>query len=428
MTVSEKGIETKKYWDVSYTEEPCDFEEAIEKTEESLKQSVKRRLISDVPLGCFLSGGIDSGLITAFAAQESSEPIKTFSVGFTNSDKNNDERPLAKLVSKMYGTDHTEIEVDPNAADIFPELLWHYGEPFADLSALPTYQISKAAREHITVALSGDGGDESFCGYANIPVAYYAEKTKKILPSFAINMLEGICHTNFINSRLASSKKLGRFLSQYVKRPLHEHYDMVNHCNILWKDQLYNDSAKKNIKNDSHLEFIKNLQNTINSSYANKHLYTDIHCRLPGDYLTKVDIASNFVSLEIRSPFLDYELVETAASIPLHHKMKNGKQKHLLRTLAAKHLPATIINQPKRGFGASWKNWLQIDWADMIRNIICDKLAKRDFIFNSKALLQLVDEHTSGRKDHTTRLWELVCLELWIEMFIDKTLNKGDKL
>lgn len=425
--LTSETILLEKYWNIEFfPKHKISEDEAYEEVDRILNEAVKKRLVSDVPLGCFLSGGIDSSLVTAIAARNSSSRIKTFSVGFPGGNIKDDERPLAKLVSDMYNTEHTELEVGTEGKDILPEILWHYGEPFADLSALAVYQISKAARQHITVALSGDGGDESFCGYANIRAAYLAEMYKNAVPGGIHNLIRKIVSLPTLTNNSKIFRKAHSWLGQYVDRDVLGHYDLQNHWHKDIRQMLYGGRFEEaQFSAENMIKVI--LENTDKLAIPEKHLYTDLQYRLPGDYLTKVDIASNMCSLEVRSPFLDYELVEFMAKLPINIKMKFGKQKYMLRKLAQKYLPKELINQPKRGFGPSLTNWLRGDWASLMERYIAEKMVSRK-LFSEDVLKRVVYEHLDGSKDHKTRLWTMFCLELWFEMFVDKSLKPGDPL
>ncbi|MHC4872177.1 MAG: asparagine synthase (glutamine-hydrolyzing) [Planctomycetota bacterium] len=428
LKISDNSFNIERYWDINFLpKHNISEDEAYEEVDRLLNEAVKKRLVSDVPLGCFLSGGIDSSLVTAIAAINSSKKIKTFSVGFPGGKASDDERPLARLVAEKYGTEHTDLEVGMEGKGILSKILWHYGEPFGDLSCLAVYQISKAAREHITVALSGDGGDESFCGYVNIQAAYLADRFKAIIPGPIKNLVQSLSGSQLINSIIPKSVKVNNWLRQYVDKDVLAQYDLQNHWHQQVRKDLYNNSMHEYFNTAE-----KTIENILNKAKdlddAEKHLFTDLHYRLPGDYLTKVDIASNIVSLEVRSPFMDYELIEFMARLPLSIKMKFGRQKYMLRRLAKKYLPEELIHQPKRGFGPSLSDWLRGDWSSLMEKYVADRLAQRHDLFNEKIIKDTVKQHISGQADHKTRLWSLFCLEIWFELFVDKTLNPGDEL
>jgi len=430
MSVSAQGINSRRYWDPDFrTERSIDFADALEETDARLRTATARRLISDVPLGIFLSGGIDSGLVTSIAAELSPSQLSTFSVRFGGNDPKDDETQLARSVAERYGTDHHEIFVDWGGRSALPELVSHFGEPFADISALAVLQISKAARPHITVALSGDGGDESFCGYPNVRAAFLAERYRKFLPSPISGPAARLAQTRSISSAFPLIGRAGRWVSNYVNQHPGDHYDLSNHWNHRLRRNLYAQSGAMRDAEWGAPSVVRDIQSrTHGLSDAEVHLYTDLHMRLPADYLTKVDIASNMASLEVRSPFLDHELVEFAASVPPFVRMRGGKQKALLRELARRYLPAELVTAPKRGFGPPLSKWLREDWRDLVDQFVVGSLANRSELFNKKMITNCVEENQSNRANHTTRIWSLLALELWFQIFVDQQMEPTDAL
>lgn len=419
----------QRYWSPpTHAEPPLPEEEALERVESGLRRAVRRRLIADVPVGCFLSGGIDSALVTAFAAQETGAPVHTFSVGFEHCRPEADERPLARLVADRYATDHTELLVSPRDHTCLSRLLYHYGEPFADLSALPVFLISEAARRTITVALTGDGGDESFCGYANVHAGHLADRFGWFVPPPLARLAARVLRSSGA-TRCPPLRRTATWLDQYVARPVADQFDLINHWQQRLRADLYAPTRKPGTTPLPAQTLIANTLAPVASfPQGTQQLWYDLHMRLPGDYLTKVDIASSLVALEIRSPFLDHELVEIAARLPVGQRLRGNRQKGLLRHLAARHLPEALIQAPKRGFGPDLDSWLRGDWSGLVRVLVADRLAAREGLFQPERLRQTVAEHIAGRADHRTRLWTLACLEIWWELFIDRSLTPGAPL
>jgi len=391
--------------------------------DERLQKAVSRRLESDVPLGCFLSGGIDSGLITAIASRHLDKPINTFSVGFTSARTRDNEIPLARLVAQKYGTCHKELIVNQDIRTLLPEMMWSCGEPFADVSIIPTYLMCRTAKEFITVALSGDGGDESFAGYMHIQAAYLAKQLKRFVPAKLLNKFKRLT-----DGRLIGFQRINTLLT-YATRPALQVYNLPNWFNISSRHCLYHPDWLNGRPAINHLETIaQNLEKVKDLEEAEQMLYNDYHWVLPGDYLTKVDVASSKVAIEIRSPFLDHELVEFANNIPIEIRLFRFQQKGLLRRLATKYLPEELLHQPKRGFSPPLEQWLRQELSSLTRSLICDSLALRPGIFNPTALKTIVEEHISGKANHANRLWALICLEVWWQIFVDKTLTPGASL
>ena len=424
------GIKCWRYWEVEFRSgKPPPFDDQLEEVDHLLTKAVDRRLESDVPLGSFLSAGVDSGLVTALAARSLGESLRTFTVGFEGMPRDQDERQLARLVAQRYGTRHEEMMVGPLDHSELPTIMWHSGEPFADVSVLPTFQICRLARGEITVALTGDGGDESFCGYYNVYAAYLGSIIRRLVPYPVRHLLERPPSSrNGAVSRIPGARRLGT-LMYYANRSPIQLYDLPNWWHTSIREELYDATWLKNHHGNQPADVVgRHLGQVQDLAQAEQLLYTDLHLRLPGDYLTKIDIASNIVALEIRSPFLDHELVEYAATLPLSSKMLRWRQKGLLRELARKYLPPESINRRKTGFGPPLGDWLRGEWSSMVRELVSEGLARRPDLFNQAVIRHTVDEHLDGRRDHTQRLWALLCLEVWWRMFVDRSMGPNDSL
>lgn len=425
------GAKSWRYWDVNpgATSSRMSFKDQVDTVDKLLKAAVVRRLESDVPLGSFLSAGIDSGLVSAMAADSLDEPLRTFTVGFDGDSAGVDERPLARMVSERYGTDHHELFLSTEDTIPLPQLIWNAGEPFADVSVLPSHQISRMARNDITVALTGDGGDESFGGYANVYAAYFGSKVKRWVPTSIRNNMEKLISGSIRDVSAPSPvHRLGTLLKFAEKSPI-ELYDLPEWWNSELRSDLYALERRTTNASDSPLRIVEQtLASAQNLDDVTQILYTDLHLRLPGDYLTKIDIASNAVALEIRSPFLDHDLVEFAASLPIDSRMRGWKQKGMLRSLATRYLPKESLNRKKTGFGPPLASWLRGKWAPLVQQLVTDGIANRAEWFDRSTIRRTVDEHMSGRINHASRLWSLVCLEVWWRLFIDKTMKPTDQL
>ena len=420
------GTKCWRYWDVEFKDgDNQSFQYHLERVDHLLQDAVTRRLESDVPLGSFLSAGIDSGLVTAIAAQSSSPPLRTFTVGFAGSPAADDERPLASMVAQRYGTQHEELLVEPMDRTALPAIIWHGSEPFADVSVLPSYLIASRARGEITVALTGDGGDESFGGYRNAYAAFLANKVKRWVSPGLRRALERLSSPLV---RISLARRLNTLLA-YSNRSTSDLYDLPSWWHSGLRSDLYDEAwFDGRVSDTTDGPVARYLDEVAHLGDVEQVAYVDLHLRLPGDYLTKMDIASNIVALEVRSPFLDHELVEYAATLPLSSKIYRGRQKGLLRELARKYLPEESITRRKTGFGPRLGDWLRGDWASMATELVSDGLASRPGLFRAKVVRNIVDEHVGGKRDHTARLWALVCLEVWWRMFIDKSMGPDDEL
>ncbi len=423
LTFDQHAMHTQRYWQVQFRPPwHTTLEDYIDELEAKFRQAVCSRLESDVPLGCFLSGGIDSGLITAFAAQASSKPLNTFSVGFVGATSKQDERPLAQLVAEQYSTHHQELEVEPLDHDLLKRLQWHYGEPFADPSALAVFQISKAARQHITVALSGDGGDESFAGYSHVFHAYLAQHARDYMPYPMQRVMQHVAS----HIPLEPFPKMHRWLSNYVgASSVAAQFAKTANLPTPLRQVLYHPQWLNNHQDScsAAMWHIQMQQQAHALNDAEVHLYDDLHLRLPGCYLTKVDIASSMVALEIRTPFLDHALVNMVAQIPIHTRLLGLQQKGLLRKLAQRHLPAKLIQQPKRGFAPPVAQWLRGDLAPFLQQVVVESLGQRTGLFQHETIQSLVSQHIQGTHNHRGILWNLLCLEIWLQLFVDRPLH-----
>ncbi len=384
---------------------------------DKLRESVRLRMVADVPLGAFLSGGIDSSAVVALMAESSDRPVKTFSIGFEEEDLN--ELPFARLVAERYGTDHSEFIVRADAADVLPKLVYHYNEPFADSSAIPTYYVSKITREHVTVALSGDGGDESFSGYDR-----YGQ----------------LLSWTRADSAPATVKAMSLDISSFLDRlPHHRHSARVSRgfymlgADLQHRYALHMMFLKPQEREAAYTPYFRALAAATPSSLANPAAFPwnkdmepldwmmrhDQSFYLPDCLMVKTDIASMANSLEVRCPFLDHELVEFAASIGSSRKRTNGAGKLILKSALAGLLPAPILSKPKSGFGVPLGKWLRTDLADMLRGCLLDDRAVRRGLFRQNFVRTLIDEHSRGKRDWSSRLWALLFFELWFRQFID---------
>ncbi|MFA6029914.1 MAG: asparagine synthase (glutamine-hydrolyzing) [Elusimicrobiota bacterium] len=419
----EKGVvRIERYWDLPLGGKPAttDPEEACELIREKLRESVRLRMISDVPLGAFLSGGVDSSIIVALMSGLSERPVKTFSIGFE--EKEFSELPYARQVANACGTDHTEFIVTADMADILPKLAWHYGEPYADASALPSYYVSRETRRFVTVALNGDGGDENFAGY----IRYFAMKAARYfdaVPAPLRKVMQG--GTELLPEAQAPFSffwRLKRFMRSAVFTDLAaRHLKMVCYFSEEDKKGLYTESMKRAMGIDGGHERADAARyldlafaRAKGEDFVNRLLYADFQTYLPECLMTKMDIASMAVSLEARSPFLDHEFVELVYGLPGDWKLKGLRgHKWILKKAFAKELPASIHRRGKMGFGIPLGPWFRGRLKDYWRDHVLSSAALGRGYFERSALEAVWNEHQSGRRDHGYRMWALLMLELW---------------
>ena len=416
-------IEIKRYWKLSYLpKHKLGVEEIKREIVERLKEAVKIRLISDVPLGAFLSGGIDSSATVALMAGMMDEPVKTFSIGFKEESYN--ELRYAKMVAERYKTDHTEFIVEPKAMEVIDKLVWHYNEPFADSSAIPTYYVSKLAREHVTVILNGDGGDENFAGYGRYAANEFSRKIHNFFPTpaarailpFVMLLPHGKDPKNFF-------WRLKRFLQEYLKSPELRNGHWLCHFTNEMKSELYTDGFTDKVSVDSFELLFDKYRDAEADSFLDKTLYADVMMYLPDDLLVKVDVASMANSLEARSPFLDHEFMEFVAGIPSELKLKGRTTKYILKEALRGILPDEVLFREKMGFGVPIDHWFRNELRDMAYDVILSERAIARGYFKKEAVEKILDEHVSGKWNWHYHIWNLLMLELWHRMFIDQDVN-----
>ena len=413
-------IEVQRYWQPDFTKKlAIDEEEAGERTVEILRDAVRVRLMSEVPLGAFLSGGIDSSAVVALMAQESSERVKTFSIGFDEQDFS--ELHHARRIAEHVGADHHEFIVRPDAVEVLPMLVEHYGEPYADSSAVPTYYVAKETRKHVTVALNGDGGDESFAGYERYVAMGLTEKYRRV-PSFlresVIKETINLIPTSPTKRSMARSVKR---LLDGVSRPRVDRYThWVSVFNDETKKPLYSPFFREQTLQADPAGLLGTWFKRANGiGIIDAMLLTDQMTYLPNDLLVKVDIATMAVSLEARSPFLDHHVIEFAASLPQNLKLRRLTTKYLLKKVLRKLLPSENLNRRKMGFGVPIGHWFRGKMQPFLREVILSDKALRRGLFQPETVRQLVELHTRGERDYSHQLWTLLMLELWFNRFID---------
>ena len=415
----ELRTEVVRYWKPNFRDKVQLSEaEALERIDAVFKEAVRKRLIADVPLGAFLSGGVDSSLVVAMMSQLSTKPVKTFSIGFEEQDFS--ELEYATAVAERYKTDHQQIRLKPDVLSILPSLVWEYGEPFADSSAIPTYYVSKAARQFVTVALTGDGGDEQFGGYDIARASFHAMTYDRFMPRLARWPLEAAL---FAGERKGLTQKIKTLATFASSDPARRHgYSMA--FNQRQRDALYTDSFRASLGGHRPWHIYERHEADIAGlSILDQNLYQDLMARLPNDYLVKVDVASMKVALELRSPFLDSDLTALASSLDPRLKVKGGVQKYLPKKLAERYLPREAIYRPKKGFSLPLKHWLRTDFAPLLSRMLPDGNLVKAGWFKRAEIQRLIGEHTSGAAEHTHRLWSLLWLELWHRIFVERSMT-----
>lgn len=404
-----------QYWDLPEysTHQPHSEEECLEELEHRLTEAVRIRMIADVPLGALLSGGTDSSTIVALMARVSSRPVKTFSIGFLHADFN--EAPYARLVAERFGTEHCELILEPNVVETVESLTQSMEEPFGDSSMLPTYYISRLARQHVTVALSGDGGDEAFAGY---------ERYQILLQRRNINWipeLVGHAYRKLLHPKLPSGL-LGRNLAYSVSLPWAERYmEGISLQPFDREMTLLSDDFRVAAFGD--MDPMNAVRRFLDEAPAHDRLsrvlYLDTKTYLPGDILTKVDRMSMLASLEVRVPILDHLLLEWITGLPAEWKMRGKKQKYIFAKLAEKlGVPREVLDRPKQGFALPLRHWMRNELKDLIMSVLLDASTRQRGYFDPKGVQRMLNEHFEGRRDHSARIWRFLMFELWHRNFL----------
>ncbi len=417
LTLKDGDLEVKKYWQLSFKPKyDISFEEAKSSLLEKIAEATRIRLCSDVPLGCFLSGGVDSSTIVAMMSQYSSTPVKTFSIGFKEGEYN--ETQYARTVAEKFDTEHHEFIVEPDAIEILPDLVKHYGEPYGDSSALPTWYLSKMTREYVTVALNGDGGDELYAGYDWYRTAQKLCSIKKIVPHFFFHVMGKIC-SHESGSRVGSRfRKLYRFLELINKENSSRFADLRSYVSIKTKGSLYHQNFLAKLKGETE-SYISNMYESADcESELDRMMYTDSITYLPEELLVKVDRATMAHSLEGRSPFLDHELMEFVARLPCTFKYRNGQSKYILKETMKEYFSPGFLNRPKMGFSVPLNKWFKGKLRGHVENSICNGTLGGTGLFNMDEIKKICNEHFSGKKNYETTIWNLLILSKWIEMYL----------
>jgi asparagine synthase (glutamine-hydrolysing) len=418
------GTRVSRYWTLAYTPKLRISEgEAVAEVRRLLTEAVRKRLISEVPLGAFLSGGVDSSAVVAIMAGLSAEPVKTFSIGFDETRFN--ELPHARRVAARYGCDHHEFEVKPRALDVLPVLVRHYGEPYADSSAIPTYYLSRLTRQHVTVALNGDGGDEAFAGYAWHLAGRWAERWQRLprpLRATAEAAMAALLPAS--PNRRSTVSRLSRLLLGMSRSRPARYRAWLSVFTPDLRQELY--GGRSRASSVDRLAPMFERHTALDGVDA--MLAADVDWYLPTDLLVKVDIATMANSLEGRSPFLDHPLAEFVARLPSRFKVNGRTSKYILKRAVADLVPAENLHRAKQGFAVPISSWFRGELREMLADhLLSPRFADRG-LFDAGVVERLFTDHQQGRADYGHHLWVLLMLELWFRAYIDVPLQRSAHL
>ncbi|HXG03930.1 MAG TPA: asparagine synthase (glutamine-hydrolyzing), partial [Candidatus Binatia bacterium] len=402
-----------RYWDLEFRPDQRRSEaEWIEGLRHHLVEAVQSHLVADVPVGAFLSGGVDSSTVVALMARAQERPVRTFSIGFDQADF--DELAWAREVARRHGTDHYELVVKPDAMEALPRLVWQFDEPFGDASALPTYYVAKITREHVTVALSGDGGDENFAGYRRYARALALHRRLDVGPARPGRALLAL------GSRLLPDGARGQGYLTLLGAPgLERYFRMVTFQTEGTLARLLGPEARRHLSPAvDRTAFVRLAERGRVEDFVSALQYVDVHTYLPDDILAKVDRTSMLVSLEARVPLLDHVLMEFLATMPSSLKLRDGRGKYVLKRLMADALPAAVLERPKMGFGVPLAAWFRGELREYAREVLLGRRAVERGLVARPAVERVLAEHAAGH-DRSGVIWTLLCLEEWARRWLD---------
>jgi asparagine synthase (glutamine-hydrolysing) len=424
LSVTRDAERQRRYWSLDHSRKltGVGFEEAAERVRAAVSEATRIRLMSEVPLGAFLSGGVDSSAVVACMAEHMSEPVKTFSIGFP--EREFDEVEHARAVAERFGTDHHEFVVEPDALSIMPKLARHYGEPYADPSAIPSFYLAEMTKRHVTVALNGDGGDESFAGYsryrANRMLGWLRSEAAPLrgLGALARRVPEGARD----NSARARAR---RILGTAGMTPAARY--------VTWMSPFPDERRRALLRPDFAAPEEDAATAGIHSAWESSSatdlldvmLDVDVNTYLPDDLLVKIDIATMAYSVEARSPLLDHAVMELAASLPAGYKLGGGVTKRVLKEAFRGVVPDDILDRPKKGFGVPLRHWFRDELRDLPREMLLDPGAGTREWLEPHEVERLIDEHRDERADHSLRLWTLLQLETWHREVVDAPARRS---
>lgn len=423
LTYRDGRLALHRYWDAAgIPVRAWTDEDAAEALRTELRRAVASQMMSDVPLGVFLSGGIDSSTLVAFmteAARRNGATVNSFSMGFE--DGSYDELPYAREVAEHFRTNHREGLVSPDIEGLFHRLVVHLDEPFADVSLFPTFMVSELARQHVTVALGGDGGDELFAGYDTYQAQAVAARLDRLALRGALRPLERLVSLFPPSERKKGlTNKLRRFMSGAAHGPRDiAHYRWMTFLSPAEKSRLYTPAFTRALgTSDVYLPVREALRSRADDA-LNRQLYADLAIYLADDILVKVDRMSMATSLETRAPFLDVGVMELAFSMPGSLKLRNGERKYILKRALQGILPARILHRKKEGFSIPMKQWLRRELSGLMEELLSESRVRRRGLFEPAEVRRRIDEHRAGRENHAHTLFPLMVFERWAEAFLD---------
>ncbi len=422
------NLKVERYWRLNFNsshQTDTNVEELKDRIRTELEESVKLRLISDVPLGAFLSGGIDSSLVVGIMAKLCGKPIKTFSIGFEENEF--DELSYARIVSGHFATEHHEFIVKPDAVEILPKLVWHYNEPFADSSAIPTYYVARLTKDFVKVVLTGDAGDENFAGYPRYLRGKWVASFTRMPEKLRRDLLPCLLRIfSSLHWREKTSNRLADFMEALSTDQAENYAEQIRIFSAKEKENIYTDDFREQVEGNNPLDFLLGkFQESGTEDLLEQLLYVDINSYLPEDLLVKMDIATMANSLEARVPYLDHKFMESVSQIPFHLKLRGTESKFILKKAFKDLLPEAILKRKKMGFGVPLSKWFRNELKEYIYAILLDPKTLNRGYFKREGIERLLNDHISLRHDHSARIWALLFLEIWFRVFMDRRGDNG---
>lgn len=418
----EGNLNLRQYWDLRFqseNEKPID--QFCDQILDTLRESIQMRLISDVPLGAFLSGGIDSSAVVAIMASLMAQAVITNSIGFT--ERKYSELDYAGRTANLFNTEHHEYVVSPDAVEVVNKLSLYFDEPFADSSSIPTYYVSKMARDNVTVALSGDGGDENFLGYRRYYFDQLENQLRSVIPHGLRAYLLGALARLYPKADWLPQVLRGKaFLTNVSQDNIRAHFNTVSLFLPTMKQKIMSPEFKANLKGYDSIEVLRTYYTKYDEigcdDFLSRIQYVDFKTYLVDDILTKVDRASMANSLEVRVPMLDHKFLEMVATIPSHLKLKGRESKYILKKSLMKLLPADVIQRKKMGFSVPIGDWMRNELREMAEELLFDESLGSNVLFDMTYIRSLWKQHLSGLRNFSEQLWVLICFQLWAKRFI----------
>ena len=417
MTITKEGVNCRQYWDLSFKKQRSDDAENISNDlHDIINHSVKQRMISDVPLGAFLSGGVDSSGIVGLMAENSDAPVTTCSIGFNS--KKFDEVEFAQQIATQFETDHHEFTVQENVEDNLQKIAAFFDEPFADPSLVPTFFVSQLARQQVTVALAGDGGDESFAGYSKYGIDEIENRLRNLFPKFIRKNVFSRVASLLSNSKNVLFRKAYTLLNTLALDPAYGFF-LTNSFmdDRIWHSLVRDDFSQQLGEYHPSSVTTQHYQKSDAEDHLGKILYTDIKTYLAGDILVKVDRMSMANSLEVRAPLLDYKVVELAAKIPSKLKLKDGDKKHILKRAFGKLLSQNTLYRKKMGFSVPLADWLRNEIKDQAGQTLLQATEGLPDYFKMERVKEMWQQHQNEERDYSTELWSMLMFQLWFNQY-----------